>query len=553
MKFPGTQRTKGLEALSEKPWLFKSWRRFVLLTLLLLFFPAALLMVIASQRVSERVERQAIQQITLLSFMFSKELLEQFLGLSDYVESFATRPAVVRASAERDMDEIAEHLAIMVQHNEKISRAVFTNDEGTLLSGYPHDPKVQGRNFSNRDWFRGASTSKEPYISEIYERAALEQEQVVTIASAVRDESGVAVGYLAAQYLVTEINQWLNEILAGTGLDIVIADQHGQAICDRPRLLDALRRTSPAEQAEAHSATNFNIVLGSQEHVVRKLHVPQLKWTLYGLMPSSVAFRPVGELQKVVLLLFSLFAILFVAVGLVWLKTLFRYAQGLERANSHLEYFCYAIAHNLRAPLRAMSGFAAILGQNLSKSDEENRDCIERISTAAQTMDKLVEDLLLFGRISHMRFRPEEVFPKAVLKDVMAEIGPHLKSRDAQIRVCNELPAVSARRELLHLVVKELLCNAVNFVPPERQPMIQIDGARVGKRVQITFKDNGPGIEKRHQEQVFEIFSQLESQSEGTGAGLALAKNAVERMGGEIIIHSVPGQGSSFCVDLPQP
>lgn len=555
MRFPGTQLGYRWALLSQKPWLFGSWKKFGIFTLLLLTLPAGMLLFVASASVQNRLERQTFNELAVWSSVFSRQIIEEFAGLTTYVESFASRPSVARAASSMDIESLKNQLAALDENNEKISRAALVNAEGTLIAAHPEDPAVVGRNFAARDWFRGSSKTSSPYISEVYRRSAFGQERVITIGCPVIGMSSRRLGYLAAQYLVSDLNAWVARLLEHTELQVVIVDRNGRAVHDPGKILEHLvqHEHSNAMSGKDQSAQAFKVQLRGEPYFVSKLDISEPDWRLYVVKPWSGAMRPLDEIRTIILVFFALAVTLFSVVGLVWIRTLFRYAHSLERSNRHLEYFCYSIAHNFRAPLRAISGFADILLlEKHQHLDAEAKDFVARISSGAVVMDDLVNDLLVFGSISHAEIKRERVELEPVIRAALLEVDDEIQSRDADVQLVGSFDGVLADKNLLQRVIKELLCNAIKFVSPETTPEVRIRTKGKGNCVRLWVHDNGVGIEKQWQGQIFEIFHKLEMRSAGTGVGLAIAKNAVERMGGSIGVESTPGQGSSFWIELPR-
>lgn len=228
--------------------------------------------------------------------------------------------------------------------------------------------------------------------------------------------------------------------------------------------------------------------------------------------------------------------------------------SDLKQTIHSLEGVCYHIAHDLRAPLRAMQGFTALLvsdyGGNLDAAGE---DYARRVTEAARHMDKLIDSLLVYGRLAHLQFSPSVLDLETHIDKVLAQLSPEVKARRAEIRVERPLPAILGNATLLDHVLVNIIGNAIKFVHEELTPRIQISGERRGHMARLWVKDNGIGIAPEYQGKIFQIFERLQAKEvqPGTGIGLAVVSKAAQRMGGRTGVESKPGKGSQFWVELP--
>lgn len=217
---------------------------------------------------------------------------------------------------------------------------------------------------------------------------------------------------------------------------------------------------------------------------------------------------------------------------------------------THLEAFSYGISHDMRAPLRTMQTYARIIEEEGGGSlSQEHRSYLRRIITAADRMDRLIEDVLLYSRTSHDAFVLEPVDLAQLLNEII-ETYPHFRRPNSEIRVSLPLPLVQGNSVALTLCFSNLFTNAVKFVSPGTTPQIEVWAETVDPYIQIFVKDNGIGIDRSHQIKIFELFQQLDVSRGGTGIGLAIAKKAILRMGGDITVDSALGKGSTFLVSL---
>ncbi len=226
----------------------------------------------------------------------------------------------------------------------------------------------------------------------------------------------------------------------------------------------------------------------------------------------------------------------------------------LENTVQSLQNLLYYIAHNFRAPLRAVRGYTDVLKQEYaSKLDAKAVDYCDRMSDAAERMDMLIHDLLEYGRLGHVQLALTTVSWARVVDRVLFHSAQEIESKAADVQAVGPLPEVRANGEILERVLANLLDNALKFARTGVSPRVRFRAERRGPVVRLWVEDNGMGIEPRYHERIFGVFETLYSQKEydGTGIGLALAKEGIERMGGRVGVESEPGAGSRFWIDLP--
>ncbi len=225
----------------------------------------------------------------------------------------------------------------------------------------------------------------------------------------------------------------------------------------------------------------------------------------------------------------------------------------LQETIHSLEGVCYHIAHDLRAPLRAMEGYIKILlSQYAPRFDATGEQYANRVSEAAARMDLLIYGLLEYGRLGHEDFPLEPIESAAVVERVLSHFKSEIARKQAQVSVEGEWPVVRGNQKLLEIVLASLLSNALKFVGDGVSPRVTMHAENQGDLIRFSVEDNGIGIAPEYVQKVFRIFERLHSGNSyaGTGIGLAIATKAVERMDGTLGVESKVNQGSRFWIEL---
>jgi PAS domain S-box-containing protein len=226
----------------------------------------------------------------------------------------------------------------------------------------------------------------------------------------------------------------------------------------------------------------------------------------------------------------------------------------LRSLNEELEAFAAAASHDLRAPLRAIVGFARALEEDHAQAlGEGGREHLGRILRAAERMDVLITDVLAYSRMARAELALEPVPLERAVEEALDTLDAEIRRTGAHVEVARPLPRVMAHAATLARVLTNLLSNALTFTKPGTRPSVRIVATQANGWVRFSVSDEGIGIAPEHLERIFRPFERLHGAETypGTGFGLAIVRRAVERMGGRCGAESELGRGSTFWLELP--
>ena len=304
-------------------------------------------------------------------------------------------------------------------------------------------------------------------------------------------------------------------------------------------------------------------------------------WRIVLTSPNGRLFASVtGLRQQVPWLIFSAFALVaLIALALGWrvlrtadqLRTvnqrleslnedligvnsaLERRAAELARSNEELDQFASIASHDLQEPLRKVRTFTQELSVlEESRLSDKGRDYLQRTNSAAERMQRLIEDLLRFSRVSTQGRPFVDVDLQAVTQEVLGDLDAQIAATGALINV-GPLPTLRADPLQMHQLVQNLVSNAIKFHRPDVVPVVDISAVVAGDKVLLSVHDNGIGFDPRYSQRIFRVFERLHGRNEypGTGIGLSVCRKIADRHGGTIVADGEPGSGSTFTVTLP--
>ena len=222
----------------------------------------------------------------------------------------------------------------------------------------------------------------------------------------------------------------------------------------------------------------------------------------------------------------------------------------IESVEKELKDFAYIVSHDLKAPLRGIKSLAEWISADYAdKLDEAGREQMKMLTKRVERMHNLIEGVLQYSRVTHDEGQRASVNLNELVPQVIDSIAP---PDNVSIRIAGELPTITFEPTRIAQVFQNLLGNAVKYMD-KPQGRITVGCAEEDDCWKFSVCDNGPGIDEKHFERIFQIFQTLNSRDEleSTGVGLTIAKKIVEMYGGKIWVESKLGEGSTFYFTIP--
>jgi signal transduction histidine kinase len=505
-------------------------------------------------------------------------LSEKFARLVDIGVSLATRVRFRKLVADGQWADAMEILRDVPRDLPVIDRVFLVSAEGTLMADFPELAGARGQNFVHRDWYKGVSGSWRPYVSPVYMRNAAPQLNVFAVAVPIPKEGGGVAGILVLQVHVDgTFFGWTEKIDTGPEGVAYIVDQNGRAAFRSKSLaggenvsamaLAQLRRGLAQVYESMHIKVNKT---RKEETILAYAPVESYGWGVVTQQPARASSGLVSKDQQLRRLLFGdgLLLLLSVSIGYLVYRAVVQRRQShedhrinselerrvaertaqLETANKELESFSYSVSHDLRAPLRSLDGFSAVLLEDYGdKLDEEGKDALGRIRAGSQRMGRLIDDMLRLSQVTRGGLTVTQVDLSTIARDIADAIGREDSGRPVEWTIEPGL-SVRADQALMRIAMQNLLQNAWKFTGRSDRPAIRIGALKRDARTVYFVADNGVGFDMAHADSLFGAFQRLHHAGDfpGTGIGLAIVQRIIRRHGGEIWAEAKEGQGATF-------
>ena len=230
--------------------------------------------------------------------------------------------------------------------------------------------------------------------------------------------------------------------------------------------------------------------------------------------------------------------------------------EQLRAKNSELKGFAYTVSHDLKAPLRGIAGYASELDRkHRTGLGERARFCLSQILTATSNLDHLIEDLLQYSRLDAETPSITEVNLQKLVEGILRDRQLVITEQHIEVAVDLPFPTLRTWERGLVSVLTNLIDNGIKYSRKASPPRLRIAAEMLEATWRLTVNDNGIGFDMKYHDRIFGLFNRLVrmEEFEGTGAGLAIVKKVLDKVGGRVRAESSPGAGATFIVDIPKP
>lgn len=466
--------------------------------------------------------------------------------------------------------------------------------DATQLASEPFDPSAIGQTFTDKDYYRGVTKSWEPYISEVFALPGPGNAPTVAIAIPVKDDVRKPVGYIVAFVDLLRASDWFSLLLPAYD-DIYLINTKGELIvkASNPRQ-DTLKdiHTDPVVVSTLGGnqvAGQYNDPITKDKRLLASRSVAGIGWSV---VMSQALSRFEAQVQPITNSLLTIGGAL---IGLLFLisfmvaRTMSRtvrqrallavvserqaktnveleqqrtqLAEAVEQqqasntrlstVNKELEQFAYSVSHDLRAPLRTISGYSEQLMEDYQdKLDDDGKHALGRIQIAIQKMSQLISEILELSRTTRAETKMEPLDFTELTEGVVAEIKEQ-GGVETEFVVQPDMRAVGDTSLLVN-AMRNLLGNAKKFSSKNEHPKVEVGSFEKDGNTVYFVKDNGAGFDMAHADKLFQVWQRLHAQDEfeGTGIGLATVSRIMHKHGGNIRAEAEVGKGATFFFTL---
>jgi signal transduction histidine kinase len=526
--------------------------------------------------IDEELTQVVLARKSAVAYLAATTLSEKFDRLSDVGVALATRVRFRELVAAGRWKEAIGILRAVPEDFPFVDRIELLEPRGTVMADIPASGAT-GRNFAQREWYQGISAGWQPYVSGAYRRTDAPQVDVFAVATPITDKGARVTGILLLELRLDRFFDWVERIESPRGETIFVVDRAGRLVFHpahpaRGESVDFREAPGVARALAGRAGVEVAYNPFDKEDVIAA-HTPGGHgWGVVVQQSVRLAFEQKNLLLGLLRVAYALAALLSITAvylaarvagerervkedGLIKARLEERVAERtaqLEAANRELESFSYSIAHDLRSPLRAIDGFSRILlDEHSGHLPAEAQRQLGVVRSNAQKMGRLIDDLLGFARLARQPVKKSVVDMPALVRACLDELSEERKGRAVSVSVA-ELPSAIADAAMLKQIWLNLISNALKYTRARPDASVQIGFQRAGEEIAYYVSDNGVGFDMEYVDKLFGVFQRLHRAEdyEGTGVGLAIVAQIVQRHGGRVWTHAEPGRGATFYFTL---